>query len=181
MAFKILTLAYVSHLQVLVSAATGITKHWIARCDSTAVFAITAVDTSDTLLVAINIFIWALMSYMWRAAVPVSNFAGVVWAVDILNLRGRPFEGACGHVATSVVGAVDKYNLPFIWQEGRADVNVDKLQVKCHFHIDHINLPLMQKKKIKTTIVISPQCRCATECSHVAKWTVKVKRMSRFR
>lgn len=49
MAFKRLTFTHVSHLQVLVSAATRITKHWIARSDGTAVFAITAVDTSDTL------------------------------------------------------------------------------------------------------------------------------------
>lgn len=63
-----------------------------------------------------------------RAAVPVSNFAGVACAVDILNLRGRPLVGARGHVAPSIVGAVDKYNLPFIWQEGREDVNVVEKQ-----------------------------------------------------
>lgn len=40
----LLTVAYVSYIQVLVSANTGFSKHWVAHSDSTAVFPITAVN-----------------------------------------------------------------------------------------------------------------------------------------
>ncbi len=43
-ALQLLTLTPVSHLQVLVSAETGVSKHRVAGFDGTAAFPITAVD-----------------------------------------------------------------------------------------------------------------------------------------
>lgn len=45
MAWELLTLACVGHLQVLIGADTRVSKHRVARSDNTAVFSITAVDT----------------------------------------------------------------------------------------------------------------------------------------
>lgn len=226
--FKLLTFTYVSHLQILVSADTGVSKHRVVHPDSTAVFPITAVDaewhewiqawmhigayeilflkvcykgtasppairvitkrnhhthtnwcmyvlqvfgdipswctTTQTLNWATTTFNWCACIWGWkmppffdpfvdfpfslidlrnqesqftylpepitnwsfdlfltfnkeRATVPVSNFAWGVWAVDVFNLRGRPFVRACGLVTTSIVGTIDKYNLPFVWKE----------------------------------------------------------------
>lgn len=41
---ELLTLTAVGHLQVLVSAVTGVSKHRVARSDGTAAFPVTAVD-----------------------------------------------------------------------------------------------------------------------------------------
>lgn len=133
------------------------------------------------------------------ATVPVSNFSCGVWALNVFNLRGRPFVRACGLVTTSIVGTVDKYNLPFIWQKrrenwpGTEDRNVlvrqaskgesskiFRLVFRCNGNVIVCMFITFHKCK-KEKNVILPQYKCAKECSHVTRWTVKVTWMNHIR
>lgn len=120
--YTVLTFTYVSHLQVLIGANTGVSKQWVFNSERAAILSVASVKEPVTTL-----WFYTGFGYLYLCAeqhlsnwllifevLPFCNNVSGAKAEGVLHLIARTLVSTRGVVATAIISTIHRYDLAFI-------------------------------------------------------------------